>query len=85
MNRVVVAALVVLVILVGVPLVGAMPMMADCPQCHLPSGAAVGMCLAILALFSLVSPEVFGRLTRRHSIMRQLLVAATLERPPRAS
>lgn len=82
MKRLAFGMLVLLVIIAGLPFVAGMPVMANCPQCHLAS-AAMGMCLAILALLSLVVPELFAPVSRRHMGVRRLLLSAALERPPR--
>lgn len=77
--------LALLVILAGLPLMMAMPMMADCPRCLGPSGGALGLCLAILALFALAAPGVSGRFARRISFMPEAAFVADLEHPPRPS
>lgn len=84
MKRLAFGMLVLLVVVVGLPFVAGMPMMANCPQCHLAS-AAMGMCLAILALLSLAVPELFASVSRRRMGVRRLLLSAALERPPRAA
>jgi hypothetical protein len=82
MKRAVVLAAVLLVILVGVPIIGGMTM-PDCPECHLSAGEAVGMCLAVLALLSLVVPGVFMAHVQQERALRLLLLRAGVERPPR--
>lgn len=84
MKRAVVLAILLLVILAGVPMVGSMAML-DCPQCHLSAGHAIGMCLAVLALLVLALPGASARIVWEERILRHLLLGAALERPPRAS
>lgn len=77
--------LALLVLLSGLPLLGAMPVMSDCPRCLAPAGGVLGVCLAIMILFLLVRPRGSGRLSLRGSLTHQVLFVRDLARPPRAS
>ncbi|MDQ3991947.1 MAG: hypothetical protein M3245_06545 [Actinomycetota bacterium] len=83
MKRALFLALVLLVLLVGLPIAAGMPAMMSCPQCHLTAGAAAMMCLAVLSLFVLLAPTASSRLWRSDRVLRQLLLVPGLERPPR--
>lgn len=70
-------AVVLLVILVGVPLIGAMAM-PYCPECPNAGWGAGTVCLAVLASLLLLIPQHSLVLRRRASV----LVSAGLHDPP---
>ena len=76
-------ALVLLVLLVGLPMAMSMGPMPPCPKCNLSPGEAWAMCLAVLSLISLVVPAPNRRVWAERSHLRLLLLAGRLERPPR--
>lgn len=82
MKKAAFVVLVLLVVLVGLPLAMGMTDMAPCPSCT-GAPAAVAMCLAIVALFVLAVSRGSSRITSRRQIVRLLLLADRLDRPPR--
>jgi hypothetical protein len=76
----VVVALVLIVLMTGLPL----GMTASCPACHLSDGSmSVGWCLAVLTLFVLVLPGMSKALERTRERLPLLLAVTGVERPPR--
>lgn len=79
-----VVALVLLVLVVGLPLAMGMSEMAPCPSCTgLNTPVAVAMCLAIVSLFVLVVSSNSSRIASRQQVVRLRLLAEPPERPPR--
>jgi hypothetical protein len=86
MKKAVVIALVLLVLLVGLPFAMGMSDMAPCPSCTKgDSPVAVAMCLAIVSLFVLVVSSSSSLITPRRQVVRLLLLADPLDRPPRVA
>jgi hypothetical protein len=86
MKKAVVIALVLLVLLVGLPLAMGMSDMAPCPSCTKGDApVAVAMCLAIVSLFVLVMSSNSSVIVARRRVVRVLLLADPLERPPRVA
>jgi hypothetical protein len=84
MKPVLVIALVLLIVLIGVPLAHGMPSMSACPACRSDAGAtALGACLAILVLLTLAAPTLLTALRLRSSRVVPLLLASVPYRPPR--
>jgi hypothetical protein len=83
MHKLLVLALVLLVLLVGLPVAMGMGDMAQCPSCTgNDSPAALAMCLAILSFFVLVASRHGSRVSPRRQVVRLLLLADPLDRPP---
>jgi hypothetical protein len=83
-TRTLVLLLVLLTFLVGLPFAMGMADMDSCPTCSEGDAlAAVTMCLAIVLLFVLVVSFRGGLIAGRRQILRLLLLADPLERPPR--
>jgi hypothetical protein len=85
-KKVAVIALVLLVLLVGMPFAMGMGDMTPCPSCS-EAGApsVVAMCLAIVSLFVLVVSSHCSLITSRPQVVRLLLFADPPERPPRVA
>lgn len=84
MRKVAVIGLILLVLLVGLPLAMGMAGMEPCPSC--PGGdapMAVVMCLAILSFFALVVSRHSSPVGSQRPLLRPLLLADPLDRPPR--
>jgi hypothetical protein len=81
-----VIALVLLVLLIGLPLAMGMPDIAPCPSCTgVDTPVAVAMCLAIVSLFVLVLSSSSSRIALRRALLRLLLFDDPPERPPRVA
>ncbi len=79
-------ALVVLVLVVGLPFAMGMPDMASCPRCTgVDTPLAIAMCLAIVSLFVWVVPSRGTRIASRRALVRLLLFDDPPERPPRVA
>lgn len=79
-------ALVVLLVLIGVPmLTPGMGMAATCTECP-PAVATAASCAALAAILvavaALIALVLAQRLTQRHDNLRLLLLVSLLERPP---
>jgi hypothetical protein len=76
--------LVVLVLLLGLPLAMGMTGPGFCPDCqsHGPP-CPPGVCSALLALFAVVAPGLAASFQLGTSRVRRLLLALSLDRPPR--
>lgn len=76
--------LVILVLLLGLPLATGMTGSGFCPDCqsHGPPCPA-GVCSAVLVLFALVVVGLAGSFQLGTSRFQRLLLALTLDRPPR--
>jgi hypothetical protein len=85
MKNVAVIALVLLVLIVGLPLAMDMSDMAPCPSCTggVTTPVTVAMCLAILTLFILIASTQSSLIASRTLVVRLLLRADPPERPPR--
>jgi hypothetical protein len=86
MKKVAVIALVLLVLLVGMPFAMGIGDMTPCPSCS-EAGApiAIAMCLAIVSLFVFVVALRGDLITSRRQVVRLLLLADPPERPPRVA
>lgn len=84
MTRAFVVALVLLILLTGLPLALGMSSMPACPSCPAPDTPIwFGVCFAILAWAVLtVLVRSFG-ISHGLAALRPLLLATSLERPPR--
>ena len=83
MKRPLVIALVLTVVLTGVPVVMVMAT-ASCADCDLAMMAASSCLLAVLAALVAVGVALFGMPLRVHSPLRASLLATSgLDRPPR--
>lgn len=86
MRKVAVIALILIVLLVGLPLSMDMSDMAPCPSCRgSDAPVAVAMCLAILLFFVLLVSAHSSRVASRRQMVRFLLLADPPERPPRVT
>jgi hypothetical protein len=81
-KQVLVVALVVVVVLTGIPLVVGMPA-ADCAECELGVLAAGACVAALLTAAALLGFATSSQLRRRRFTLTSRLVAGRLERPPR--
>jgi hypothetical protein len=81
-KQVLVVALVVVVVLTGIPLVVGMPA-ADCAECELGVLAAGACVAALLTAAALLAFATGSQLRRRRCTFTSRLVAGRLERPPR--
>jgi hypothetical protein len=83
MRRVVIAALVVVVFVTGLPILMGMHGMAFCPECA-PGLLGPMTCLAALAAAGFALPLLVSRRAgpSRYRTLRSLLLAHLLERPP---
>ena len=82
MKRVVVVALVVVVLLTGIPVVMGMPLM-ECADCDLGTMAS-GCILAVLTAIAALALSLLGvRLPVRSPSFARLLASSGLYRPPR--
>ncbi len=78
-----VIALVVLLLVVGLPLAMGMSGMAPCPSCTgVEPPVAVAMCLAIVSLLVLIVSLRSSRIASRPQLVRLLLLSDPPERPP---
>lgn len=83
MKRVVVVALVVVVLLTGIPVVMGMPLM-ECADCDVGTIAASGCILAVLTAIAALALSLLGvRLPLRSPGFARLLASSGLYRPPR--
>lgn len=86
MKKAAVIALVLLVLLVGLPLAMGMSEMAPCPSCtEGDARVAVAMCFAIVSLFVLVMSSRSSPIASRPRVFRLLFLADPPERPPRVA
>jgi hypothetical protein len=86
MKKAAVIALVLLVLLVGLPFAMGMSDMAPCPSCTKGDApVAVAMCLAIVAVFVLAVSSNRILIASRREVVRVLLFADPPERPPQAT
>jgi hypothetical protein len=76
--------LVLLVLFLGLPLSMGMTGSGFCPDCqsHGPP-CPLGLCSALIALFALVAPGLAGSFQPGTSRIRRLLLALSLDKPPR--
>lgn len=83
MRKLVLVALVLLVVVVGLPLIAGMGDMAPCPSCAATDGPLVlAMCLAIVAIVSLSIRFSSVRIRSRSGHFNLFLLARRVERPP---
>lgn len=83
-KAVVVIALVLLVLVVGLPLAMGMSDMAACPSCTgVETPVAVAMCLAIISLFILLVSSQSSLISSRREVVRLRARSDPPERPPR--
>lgn len=83
MKTALVVLLVLLVLLTGLPMVGA-AMDADfCLSCDLGASTVMAMCFALAAAFVLALPRLSTRLRMTRLAAPKFLLAGVLERPPR--
>lgn len=82
MKKALLVALVVLVVLTGIPVVAGMPM-ADCAECDLGALAAGACLFAFLAAAAAFAAQRGSELRRRRFGLLARLAASRLERPPR--
>jgi hypothetical protein len=84
MKKAAVIALVLLVLLAGLPFAMGMSDMAPCPSC---TGVErpVAMCLAMVSLFVLIVSSSSSVIGSRRQVVRLLLFADPPERPPRVA
>jgi hypothetical protein len=86
MKKLAIIALVVLVLVVGLPLAMGMSDMAPCPNCTgINTPEAVTMCLAIVSLFVLIVSSYSSRIASGQQMVNLRLLADPPERPPRAA
>lgn len=86
MKKAAVIALVLLVLLVGLPFAMGMSEMPPCPSCTKGDApVTVAMCLAIVSLFVLVVSSNSSGTASRRQVLRLLLLADPPERPPRVA
>lgn len=84
MKKASVIALILLVLVVGLPLAMGMSDITPCPSCTgINTPVAVAMCLAILSLFVLVVSSSSSRIASTQQVIRLGLLAEPPERPPR--
>jgi hypothetical protein len=82
MRRLLLVAVVMVLVLTGLPLLVGMGGMATCPNCP-PALPAIGQCLAVLAGAAVVLALLLsGRLRSRSHWHRSRLYARLVERPP---
>lgn len=84
MKTLLLLALVLLLLVIGLPLATGMDDMGSCPACSAPGAPlALAMCLAILAIGMLFTTLAFsGRIAHRDRRSPRCLALATLDRPP---
>ncbi len=78
-------ALILLVLVLGLPLAMGMSDMAPCPSCAVERPIAVGMCLAIVAVFVLIVSSRSTRVASKAELLRLRLFADPPERPPQTA
>lgn len=84
MTKLLVVALVLLILLTGLPLALGMSAMPACPSCPAPDAPIwFGACFAILAWAVLTILMRSFPISHALAALRQLLLATSLERPPR--
>jgi hypothetical protein len=84
MRRVLVLAFVLLVLLTGLPLALGMGAMEPCPSCPAPDAPVwFGACFAILAWGLIAIGLRSIRVAPTVAVLKPLLLAISLERPPR--
>lgn len=81
MKKALVVAVVVLVVVVGLPVLVSGMAGAHCAECG-PATLAVAMCLAVLAAAIVLVVPGAGAVRRGAAVHRGLLRAALFERPP---
>jgi hypothetical protein len=83
-KKVAVIALVLLVLVMGLPLAMGMSDMGPCPSCTgVDTPVAVAMCLAIVSAFVFVVSSKSGLMASRRQQVRLVLRSDPPERPPR--
>jgi predicted membrane protein len=78
-------ALIVVLVLLSLPVMVSMGAMDPCPAC--PGGVmlgAWGLCLAVLALFTMLLPGATTAFRLPSSVPRPRLTDSGIERPPRS-
>jgi hypothetical protein len=86
MKKAAVIALVLLVLLVGLPFTMGMSDMAPCPSCTgVQWPVAVAMCFAIASLFVLIVSSRSSAIGSKRQVVRLPLFADPPERPPRVA
>lgn len=81
-----VLALVLLMVLAGLPLaMGHMSEMGDCPACTAPSPFALGLCAGMLAVLAFIVLLGSRRIGVAGVATRQFLLATSIFRPPRTT
>jgi hypothetical protein len=84
MRKVLVLALVLLILLTGLPLALGMSAMPPCPSCPAPDAPIwFGACFAILVWAFLTILVRSFLVSHALAALKQLLLATSLERPPR--
>jgi hypothetical protein len=84
MKKGLIVALVLLILLTGLPLALGMSAMPVCPSCPAPDAPIwLGACFAILVWAVLTILARSFLLTHALSMLKPLLLASSLERPPR--
>jgi hypothetical protein len=81
MKVVLVALLVVILLLAGLPVPMVMAGMGTCEQCYEPTVFILG-CLAILVSFGLVLPMTRRLAATNRPLLHSLLLVSRLDRPP---
>ncbi len=83
MKRLLVVALVVVVMLTGIPVVMGMPLMA-CADCDLATIAATSCILAVLTAMVAIALTLLAlRVSVRPALLEGLISSSGLDRPPR--
>ncbi len=83
MKTLLVLALVLLLLVVGLPLAMGMVDMGPCPACSAPDAPlAMTMCLGILTMGLFIALAFSGRISPRDGRAPLFLALASLERPP---
>jgi hypothetical protein len=84
MQRALVIALILVLVLLSLPVLISMGAMDPCPAC--PAAGMLGLwglCLVVLALFTISLPGATSAFGVRSSVTRPRLVISGIERPPR--
>lgn len=83
MKRILVLALVLLLLVSGLPLAMGMADMGPCPACSAPDAPlAMTMCVAILTMGLLIALAFSGRISPHNKRTPFFLVLLSLDRPP---
>ena len=83
MKKALIVALVLLVVVTGVPLIVGMAGMTSCHDCGPAVMTGAGCLVVLVSGLGLLALAVSGRVRRRRMILARYLVAFRLERPPR--